>query len=188
MDDPEFISTQPISKSQRKRDSHELQSVGVELLALSAEQLKRFDLPEDLLTAVLDAKRIPVSKHTALKRQRQYIGRLMRDIDPAPIVEKLSAMKGTSAKQNAMMHLAEQWREKLIHEPGALEALVRDFPAAPGQRILELVGKVRAEREAKRPPKHFRELYQVLHSLIQDQSKQAAKTQADGEGSGEDDA
>jgi ribosome-associated protein len=172
MDDPEFISTQPISKSQRKRDSHELQSVGVELLSLSVDQLKHFELPEELLTAVLEAKRIPVSKHTALKRQRQYIGRLMRDIDPAPIVEKLSAMKGTSAKQNAMMHLAEQWREKLIVEPGALEALIHDFPAAPGERILALVGKVRAEREAKRPPKHFRELYQLIHGLVQEKSKE----------------
>lgn len=167
MDEPEFIS-----KSQRKRDSHELQSVGEELLRLSVDQLKHFELPEELLTAVLDAKRIPVSKHTALKRQRQYIGRLMRDIDPAPIVERLSALKGTSAKQNAMMHRAEDWREKLIFEAGALEAFSRDFPAAPGEVILQLIGKVREERAAKKPPKHFRELYQLIHGLIQEQSKQ----------------
>src|SRR5687767_11395684 len=115
MDDPEFIS-----KSQRKRDSHALQAVGEELLRLSVDQLKHFNLPEELLTAVLEAKKIPVSKHTAMKRQRQYIGRLMRDIDPAPIVDQLDALKGKSSKQNALMHLTEQWREKLINEAGAL--------------------------------------------------------------------
>ena len=177
MDDPEFISPAVISKSQRKRDSHELQSIGVELLSLGVDTLKQFDLPEELLTAVLEAKRIPVSKHTALKRQRQYIGRLMRDIDPAPIVEKLSALKGTSAKQNAMMHLAEQWRDKLILEAGALDALIRDFPTAPSGRILELTGKVREERAAKKPPKHFRELYKVLHALIQEQDRNKGKSE-----------
>jgi ribosome-associated protein len=162
MDDPEFIS-----KSQRKRDSHALQAVGEELLRLSVDQLKHFDLPEELLTAVLEAKKIPVSKHTAMKRQRQYIGRLMRDIDPAPIVDQLDALKGKSSRQNALMHLAEQWREKLINEAGALEAFTREFPAAPAEQLLALVGKTRDERAARRPPKYFRELYQVIHAAVQ---------------------
>jgi ribosome-associated protein len=68
------------------------------------------------------------------------------------------------------MHLSEQWREKLLHEAGAVEAFARDFPSAPSEKILELVGKARDERAARKPPKYFRELYQVIHGIVQGKS------------------
>ena len=68
-----------ISKSQRKRDMHALQALGKTLVELPQEQLARIDLPEALLTAVLDARRI--SARGASRRQLQYVGRLMRDVE-----------------------------------------------------------------------------------------------------------
>lgn len=161
MEEPEFIS-----KSQRKRDADALQDLGETLIRLSVDQLKRFDLPEELLEAVLMAKRIPVSKGTAFKRQRQYIGKLMRGLDPAPIQEKLDAMKGLSSKENALMHRAEHWRERLLLERDALAALLKECPEAPAAEIERLVAATQAERMKRQPPKHFRELYKVLHAFF----------------------
>ena len=87
-----------ISKSEAKRRSHALQSVGESLVKLSPETLRKFDLPESLLTALLDAKRINPNKHGGMNRQMQYIGKLMRQIDAAPIIEKLDSMKAPSLK------------------------------------------------------------------------------------------
>lgn len=161
MEEPEFIS-----KSQRKRDADALQDLGESLIRLSVDQLKRFDLPEELLESVLMAKRIPVSKGTAFKRQRQHIGKLMRSIDPAPIQEKLDAMKGLSDKENALMHRAEHWRERLLLERDSLSALLKEFPSAPAAEIERLVAATQAERIKRQPPRHFRELYKRLHSLF----------------------
>ncbi len=163
MDEPESIS-----KSQRKRDADALQDIGETLIKLSTDQLKRFSLPEELLEAVLAAKRIPVSKGTAFKRQRQYIGRLMRGLDPAPIIEQLNALKGKSDKENAFMHRAEHWRERLILEPGGLAALLQECPAAPAEALTLLINATKAERLKQQPPKHFRELYKKLFTFFKE--------------------
>jgi hypothetical protein len=83
------------SKSQKKRDMHALQEMGAELVELSAERLARIDMPDDLREALREAQRL--TKHEARRRQMQYIGRLMRDVDPAPLREALDVVKGASA-------------------------------------------------------------------------------------------
>jgi ribosome-associated protein len=168
MEEPEFIS-----KSQRKRDADALQDLGETLIKLSPDQLKRFTLPEELREAVLAAKRIPVSKGTAFKRQRQFIGRLMRSIDPEPIVEQLDALKGNSAKENALMHRAEHWRERLLLEQDALGAFMSECPTANSDEILRLVASTKAERLKRQPPKHFRELYKLIHGLLKGEGADA---------------
>ena len=87
----------PVSKSQRKREMLALQDLGQELVDLGAQQLAQLDLPGPLLEAVLAAKRIPKSKFGGLRRQMQYIGRLMREVDAAPIRARLDAWHGVSA-------------------------------------------------------------------------------------------
>jgi len=163
MSDAEFIS-----KSQKKREMHSLQSVGEELLVLSPDELKRMSLPEELLVAVLDAKRIGPSKHTAMKRQRQYIGRLMREIDPAPIVEHLDRLKGKSALQTAALHSTEQWRERLLKDERGIDAFLAEFPTAPAAQLRELIAATLSDRAHDRPPKHFRELYRAVHVLVEE--------------------
>jgi ribosome-associated protein len=180
MEEPEFIS-KIVSKSQRKRDADALQDLGESLIRLSVDQLKRFDLPEELLESVLMAKRIPVSKGTAFKRQRQHIGRLMRSIDPAPILEKIDAMNGVSHKENALMHRAEHWRERLLLERDALPALLKECPSAPAAEIERLVAATQAERIKRQPPKHFRELYKLLHGLFKTLEAASAPKEAEPE-------
>ena len=107
MSDDDFIS-----KTRRKTAMLDLQALGEELITLSEDRLAKLDLPELLQQAIVDARRI--TRHGALKRQRQYIGRLMRDVDPGPIREVLDGWRHQSGASVAAQHLAERWRERLI--------------------------------------------------------------------------
>lgn len=155
-----------ISKSEAKRRMTALQKVGEELVGLSAETLKKFQLPEILLDALLDAKRINPNKHGGMSRQMQYIGKLMRGVDAAPIIDKLAAMKAPSQKQNALHHLAEQWRTRLLADASAVGAFKNEFmagaDAAADEEFATLIAQARDEYLKQKPPKYFRQLYKTL--------------------------
>jgi len=164
-----------ISKSQKKRDMLALQDLGAELVDLSVESIRKMDLPEQLLTAVLDAKRIPTSKHGGFKRQMQYIGKVMRQVDAAPIAEQLEAMKAPNKKQTALHHLAERWRERMLEDATAVGAFVNEFPEADGAVLERYIQSSKDDKAKSRPPKHFRLLYQTLHDVIVAQSRLSAE-------------
>jgi ribosome-associated protein len=154
------------SKTQRKREMHELQALGVRLVELNSEQLDAVALPEDLRDAVERAQRI--TKHEARRRQLQYIGRLMRSVDPGPIREKLKVWDGVSTEETARVHRIERWREKLLEDEDTIGALVRAHPGIDTQRLRSLVRNARDERKAGRPPRAYRELFRALRDIIPD--------------------
>jgi ribosome-associated protein len=154
-----------ISKTRRKKQMSDLQDVGAELVALSAEQLARIEMPDNLREAVVEARRF--TKHEARRRQIQYIGRIMRDIDAGPIVEQLAALKAPSKRQTALFHVAERWRTELLADPENIARFVREFPEADPHRIRALVDDAREEKRTARPPKQFRELFHVLTAIVQ---------------------
>ena len=158
-----------ISKSQKKRNMLALQSVGGELVLLSTEVIAKLDLPDELRVAVLDAKRIPGSKHGGNKRQMQYIGRLMREVDPAPILIQLQALKAPNQKQTAQHHLAERWRERMLADATSIAAFVREFPEAEQTMLEKYLADAKDDHAKQRPPKNFRLLYQTLHKHIVNQ-------------------
>ncbi len=160
MEDDDFIS-----KTRRKRQMKELQDAGAELVKLSGEQLARLELPEELREAVLDCRRF--TKHEAIRRQLQYIGRIMRDLDAGPIFEQLAQIKAPSRRQAALFHVAERWRRDLLDDPDSMKRFVQEFPEADPHRLRELVDEARAEQSAHRPPRRFRELFHVLNAMLQ---------------------
>jgi ribosome-associated protein len=164
MDDDEFIS-----KTRRKRRMIDLQDVGAALVKLSTEQLARLDLPESLREAVLECKRF--SKHEAVRRQIQYIGRLMREIDPAPIAEQLASIEAPSRKQTALLHLSEKWRDEILRDPAAADRFAREFPQADAPKLRALAAAAAEERRGAKAPKHFRELFHAINTVIQDQAR-----------------
>src|SRR5687768_13033251 len=107
-----------VSKTQRKREMIELQALGERLTELNDEQLAGLDLPEDLRDAVADSRRI--TRHEARRRHMQYIGRLMRSIDPEPIRAKLGEWDGQSTEATAALHRLERVRDALIADDAAL--------------------------------------------------------------------
>lgn len=154
-----------LSKSQLKRESHARQSLGEELVQLNAVQLRKFELPEDLFQAIKMAQTI--RQHGAKKRQLQYIGKLMRNIDVAPIQQGLDDLKGISAQAIATQHKIEQWRQRLIDEgDSAVEALLQEYPNIDRQRIRQLLRSAQKEMQHNKPPKAFRELFKYLREFM----------------------
>jgi ribosome-associated protein len=158
-----------ISKTQRKRAMQELQDLGEELVALTPEKLAGLELPTRLLDAVLDAKRI--SKFGALRRQMQYVGRLMREADADSIRSQLDVWKGTSVAETARLHAIERWRTRLVAEEPALGELLVEFPHADAQRLRTLIRNVKREAAANKPPRSFRELFQELREILRAQER-----------------
>ncbi len=148
------------SKTRRKAESHALQKLGAELVELSRERLAAMPLPESLADAVKEAQRI--TAHEGRRRQMQYIGKLMRDIDPAPIQERLDAWNGQSKAEVARQHGFERQREKLIADDNALTEFAQRHPDVDLQALRNLIRNARKEAAEGRPPKAFREIFKVI--------------------------
>jgi ribosome-associated protein len=152
------------SKTQRKNDAHALQTLGAALVALNRERLAQIGLPESLRDAVLAAQRI--TAHEGRRRQLQFIGKLMRHIDPAPIQARLDEWNSVSAEQIAHMHRIERWRDRLLAESAALNELATQFPQADFQQLRTLIRNTQREREQNKPPKNYRAMFQLLRDII----------------------
>jgi ribosome-associated protein len=152
------------SKTQLKKHMHELQELGAELVDLNEQQLATIDLPESLLDAVMAARRI--TKFEARRRQLQYIGKLMRSIDPEPIRERIDAYKAVSLKHTARLHLVERWRARLLEDEHALTELLNDYPQIDATQLRVLMRNALREREAGDPPKSFRALFRLLNDVV----------------------
>lgn len=151
------------SKSQLKREMTALQELGEELVGLSRERLSRIEMPERLRDAILDAQRI--SKHEARRRQMQFIGKIMRDVDATPIREALNELKGVSAIANARHHHLEALRTRLMEDETAFGDLARDFPAADIQHLRQLRRNALREAQQGKPPRAYREFFRELREL-----------------------
>jgi ribosome-associated protein len=165
MDEDDFIS-----KTQRKRQMTELQDLGEALARLTAEQLKRMEMPENLREALEEARH--VKGHEGRRRHMQYVGKIMRNIEAGPISEQLAQIQAPSKKQTALFHVAEKWRTDLLDDPQALARFAVDFPDADAPVVGELVVKVRQERKTPgKSPKYFRELFHMLNGIVQDHAR-----------------
>jgi ribosome-associated protein len=153
------------SKSQRKRDMTALQDTGVQLVELNVDQLAQIGLPERLHEAVLEAQRI--RDFEGRRRQMQYIGKLMREVDPAPIRAKLDQWNGAAHEHTAQHRLVERWRERLLAEDGALALFAAEYPGSDLQHLRSLVTSIKRDRAANRPPKNFRELFRVMRAIVE---------------------
>ncbi|MBU1236853.1 MAG: DUF615 domain-containing protein [Gammaproteobacteria bacterium] len=161
--DPDAELPERPSKSQLKREMDALQALGERLVGLSAERLAKIDMPDDLREAVKDAQRF--TKHEARRRQLQYVGRLMRNVDPVPIQAAIDEIDGISAAANARMHALERLRERLLEDEGVLDEIARRTATADFQRLRQLRRNAIKERAEKKPPRAYRELFRVLREL-----------------------
>lgn len=165
--DPEFEDDsfdEPPSKSSRKRAMQALQDLGAELVALSTDQLKKVPLPDSLFLAIREAQRF-TRKDEALRRQMQYIGKLMRTVDPEPIQAQLDVFRGLSSAEIARQHRLEKLRVDLIEDEKVIETIVERWPQVDLQHLRTLRRNAIKEREQSRPSKAFREIFKVLRDL-----------------------
>ena len=153
------------SKTQRKKAVHELRDMGEELVALNDNRLAQVELPEFLRDAIVAAR--DITAHGARRRQLQYIGKLMRKVDANPIRAKLDVWNAQSRGPTLIHKRAEEWRNRLLDDEGALSELQREYPRADTIYLQKLLDATVRERETGHPPRSFRLLYQTLHALIE---------------------
>jgi ribosome-associated protein len=152
------------SKSRRKADAHALQALGAELVSLNRSQLAQVEMPEALRDAVEAAQRI--TAHEGRRRQLQFIGKLMRNVDAAPIRAKIDGWKTTSLEETARLHHIERWRDRLLDDPSAIQSFADEYPHADLQQLRTLMRNTLREREQHQPPRNYRAMFQLLRDLM----------------------
>ena len=156
---------QRLSKSARKREAASLQELGVKLSALPDQEIKALGLPDNLFVALRDLRRLP--SHGAQIRQRQYIGKLMRDTDPLPVLAKLAERKQRHDVEIRQFQQIERWRDRLFSEPeAATDELLKEYPNADRTVLAKLLEKAAKERVEQRSPVGARELFAFLRQLL----------------------
>jgi ribosome-associated protein len=154
------------SKSQRKRDAHALQELAVSLVDLADSELARIPMPDELRDAVLETRRM--TARGALARQRQYLGRLMREIDPDPIRDALDEIHARGHAHVARFHRLERWRDRLLDEGDtALEELLAEHPQLDAQYLRSLVREGARERRLGHSPRASRALFRYLREQLE---------------------
>lgn len=179
-DAPRLPRSMRPSRTQLKKQSHELQDLGEALARLPDDKLEALEAPEALIAAVREYKR--TRSHEGRRRQMQYIGKLMRQADPGPLREAVAAMQVPRARDTLELHRAEHWRDRLIGDDEALTAWMAEHPDSDSQQLRSLVRAARKEGQLPPEQRHgraYRELFQFI--------KQAMRAEAGGADSEEQD-
>lgn len=161
--------TEGPSKTKRKQEMTDLQKLGVEIVALKKSQIEQLHLPEQLLDAVMEAKRL--KQFEAIRRQMQFIGKIMRGVDAAPIQHQIDAWNGVNHQETARLHQLELWRDRLIAEDDALSEYLNAHPGCDAQQLRTLIRNARKELAANRPPASSRALFRWLREVQQSQTE-----------------
>ena len=153
-----------VSKSEIKRDAEDLKQLGEKLVNLTKANLTKVPLDDSLKDAIELAQRL---QKEARRRQLQYIGKLLRSIDAEPIREALEKIENKHNQQQAMLHKLEILRDELIAKgDAALTDLLNEYPSADRQHLRNLIRAAQKEKEQNKPSKAYREIYQILKTLI----------------------
>jgi len=164
-EDSAETAAERLSKSARKREAASLQELGVQLAALPDQEIKALGLPEVLFVALRDLRRLP--SHGAQVRQRQYIGKLMRAIDPEPVLAKLAERKQRHDLEIRYFQQIERWRDRLLSAPEAgVQELQKAYPQIDRAALQKLLDKAGRERAEQRSPVAARELFAFLRQLL----------------------
>ena len=167
------------SKSEMKRQSTALQKLGEDLIAEPRDRVKRVPMPEDVREAILECQLI--KDHEGRRRQLQYVGKKMRTLDEAEIAiiqKTIDSWRGLSKSDTAAMHALERRRDKLLVDDQVLTDLLAQHPHLDAQQLRTLIRNARKEQAENKPPKAYREIFQILKQL---QPKTAAQADGDGE-------
>ena len=155
------------SKSAVKREMHALQDLGKTLSGMNDKQLAQLPIDDEkLLEALRETRRI--RSKNALKRHLQYVGKLMRDVDPEPIEAALDVMRRPAREANALFHQLEQLRDEVLDAGVAgVEIVLGRWPEADRQQLRQLILQHQREIQKGKPPAASRKLFRYLRDLLE---------------------
>jgi ribosome-associated protein len=190
----ELKGTDEPTRTDLKRESTELQKLGEDLLTLRADFITRLDLPEKLVDAVAECKRI--TNFEGIRRQMQFIGKLMRKLEDSKHDEIRAALEEQhmpSAKDTLLLHQAEQWRDRLVADEDAVGQWITLSPSTDSQNLRALVRQARKDAKPEKPglaPRHgraYRDIFQLVREALTAAQEQPDADLQAGEGySGQD--
>jgi ribosome-associated protein len=169
----ELKGTDEQSRTDLKRESTELQKLGEDLLTLRADLLERLDVSEKLKDAVVEAKRI--TNFEGKRRQMQYIGKLMRKVDPAVLETMRAALveqTSGSAQENLVLHQAETWRDRLLASEDAFAEWITHCPDTDTQQLRALIRQARKDAVPEKPGaavrhgRAYRDIFQMVREQL----------------------
>lgn len=178
----ELKGTDEASRTDLKKESDALQKLGESLLTLRADLLNGLQLPDKLVEAVAEAKRI--TNFEGKRRQLQFVGKLMRKLE-AQTVQAIKAALETqqkgSASEKERLHVIETWRDRLIDNDEALAVWMTTFPETDSQQLRALIRQARkdgpgltqaqiSEGQAPRQSRAYRELFQLIKAQLNEPS------------------
>lgn len=178
----ELKGTEEASRTDMKRESDALQKLGEDLLTLNADRIDQLGLPEKLVDAVAESKRI--TNFEGKRRQMQFIGKLMRKLEDEPLAAvraALQSQRSGPASETLLLHQAEQWRDALLAADGALALWLEAFPQTDTQQLRALVRQARKDAaalpntpagEAPRHGRAYRDIFQFVKEHLSDVPEQ----------------
>lgn len=155
------------SKSARKREAHEQQALGEALAALPDNTLAAVEMPEALREAIAEYRR--TKSHEGRRRQMQFIGKLMRQADPAPLREAVATAQLGRAHDALALHRAEHWRAELVASDDALTRWTAEHPDTDLPRLRALIRAARKDASLAPEQRHgraWRELFQFIKPMF----------------------
>ncbi len=174
----ELKGTDEQSRTDLKRESTELQKLGEDLLTLRADLLERLDVSEKLKDAVVEAKRI--TNFEGKRRQMQYIGKLMRKVDPAVLEAMRAALveqNSGSAQENLVLHQAETWRDRLLASEDAFAEWLTHCPGTDSQQLRALIRQARKDAVPEKPGaavrhgRAYRDIFQIVREQLTNEAE-----------------
>ncbi len=164
---PELDTDAGPSKTQLKKEAHDLQELGEALAELPADRLEGLKIEERLRDAIAELRR--TRSFEGKRRQLQYIGKLMKFEEVEPLREAVASFKLGSAKDTLALHQAEYWRDQLLAEEDAFERWLKEYPDTDGQQMRSLVRSARKEKlePGARHGRAYRDLFQMIKERMQ---------------------
>ncbi len=168
---PENIPEQDddfVSKTQRKKESHALQELGKQLVELNDEQLARMPLEPSLEAAIVEMRRI--RHREARRRQLQFIGRLMHEADLDGIQAVMDQFNHQSRASVQLHHKSEQWRDRLLAEPDAVQTFIDEHPGVEIQHLRQLIRQAQKEASQNKQPTSSRKLFKIIRDTLAEEA------------------
>lgn len=162
----------PKSKAQLKREADAAQVLGAKLVELSVTQInelsEKTDMSDKLCEALLACQNIKARE--ARRRQLQFIGKLMRDLDLTPVEKLLNEFKRGGQVATAQLHKTERWRERLLNEGETVfKELLQSYPETDAKHVRKLIASAQRQAAHNQPPGSSRLLFKYLRELMTDE-------------------
>ena len=150
-----------VSKTELKKDSKNIQQFGRKISGLSINNIEAFKFPSNIYEATIDLKNI--KSNSAKKRQVQYLGKLLREIDLTDAFLIMKQLKVSSQKEIQRNHIIEDWRDKLLSNNDSITQFVDEYPKIDRQSLRQTISNAQKDNKS---PKYSRQLFKLIKDII----------------------